>query len=247
MYTSTSSRWPDNTVYPKILLMGAVDMPCLKKITWAQLITNPYQSWRCVNEYNLQPTNILTLWFCASNPHLIPPDHPRTEHHKNQKIPFRSTIHRNNWIVSLCHMCHGRKKFLTSETFAFVCDLFLGVEWQMCVFFVEFGPISLQHVSTVWGRATVMGQQLCLVLWIPSGVMLQPHMAPCLSIWIIYISTIFGSFWRVNVGKYALIKLAVHWGESIHWCFRGAPWILSWKSMAFVVRNPHRCWLNIPI
>ena len=63
----------------------------------------------------------------------------------------------------------------------------------------------------------------------------------------IYISTIFGSFWRVNVGKYALIKLAVHWGESIHWCFRGAPWILSWKSMAFVVRNPHRCWLNIPI
>lgn len=134
-----------------------------------------------------------------------------------------------------------------------LCIFFVTYFWLLndkcACFFVEFGPISLQHVSTVWGRATVMGQQLCLVLWIPSGVMLQPHMAPCLSMWIIYIY----DFWVILEGKcwqicYSLIKLAVHWGKSIHWLFRGAPWILSWKSMAFVVSShPHRCWVNIPI
>lgn len=163
--------------------------------------------------------------------------------------------------VSVPHVPRSKEKISHQRPLHLFVTYFWLLNDKCACFFVEFGPISLQYRCNMFQQcgaeprswasnsASFFGYlrgSCCNPIWL--------HVYPFESYIYIYISTIFGSFWRVNVGLnmlygYTLIKLAVHWGKSIHWCLEVLPDFFVVKiPLVFVVSShPHRCWLNIPI
>ena len=113
---------------------------------------------------------------------------------------FHSIYHPQKQLnrVSVPHVPRS-KEISHIRDLAFVCDLFLVAEWQMCMFlcriwshivatcFNSVGPSHGHGPATLPRSLDTFG-----------GHVATPNMAPCLSIWIIYIY----DFWVILEGKF---------------------------------------------